>query len=192
MLHKHDGASPVRIDSGLAGVRQVMTRCARALQRTSARGAATGVSPRNRRRCGRRPLDDAAFSDMAQGKILEGEATATAAEDWEESEKGKRWSRRVIIEQRLPPDQSREINHLRTGRVLARHREAVRPACAPKPLDRLRSPRCAACARHPHRNACAYRRPDSLPQTYSRRRIGCNARRRIRCNAKCRIQKPGL
>jgi hypothetical protein len=44
MLRK--GASPPRIDSGLAGVRLVMTRGARALQRPNARGAATWVSPR--------------------------------------------------------------------------------------------------------------------------------------------------
>ena len=37
-----------------------------ARQRTNARGAATRVSPRSRRRCGRRPLDDAALSDMAK------------------------------------------------------------------------------------------------------------------------------
>jgi hypothetical protein len=40
-LMLRDGTSPTRIDSGLAGVRLVMTRCARALQRPNARGAAT-------------------------------------------------------------------------------------------------------------------------------------------------------
>jgi hypothetical protein len=35
---RQQGASPARIDSGLAGVRLVMTRCARALQPTNAGG----------------------------------------------------------------------------------------------------------------------------------------------------------
>jgi len=35
---RQQGASPARIDFGLAGVRLVMTRCARALQRTNAGG----------------------------------------------------------------------------------------------------------------------------------------------------------
>jgi hypothetical protein len=58
---RRQGASPARIDSGLAEVRLVMTRCAWALQRTITREG---------RRWSRRPLDDAALSDMARDRWL--------------------------------------------------------------------------------------------------------------------------
>jgi hypothetical protein len=44
-----------------------ITRCARALQRTNGRHLRL---PPNRRRCGRRPLDDAALSDMANDRWM--------------------------------------------------------------------------------------------------------------------------
>src|SRR4030095_8663029 len=66
---RRPGASPARLDAALAGVRLVMTRCARALQRTNAGGAATWIPPRNRWRCARQPtLDDVALSDMAKDR----------------------------------------------------------------------------------------------------------------------------
>jgi hypothetical protein len=52
----------VRIDSGFAWVRLVMTRRARALQRTNARGAATWVSPETDGGAVGDPLDHAALS----------------------------------------------------------------------------------------------------------------------------------
>jgi hypothetical protein len=56
----------VRIDSGFAGVRRVMTHRARALQRTNARGTATWVSPETDGGAVGDPLDHAVLSDMAK------------------------------------------------------------------------------------------------------------------------------
>jgi hypothetical protein len=69
----------VRIDSGFAGVRPVMTRRARALQRTN--GRHLGTRRTDGGAVGRRPLDDAALSDMAKDRQLSGELRSHAGDD---------------------------------------------------------------------------------------------------------------
>ncbi len=65
----------------------------------------------------RRPLIDGQL--LPQGEVLEGELAVAAAEEREE------WSRRVIIGLGFSPDQSRQINHLFTGRSFGEGQPAI-------------------------------------------------------------------
>jgi DDE family transposase len=56
---------------------------------------------------------------LAQGQVLDGDLTVPAAEEGNESKKVKHM---LSIGRRLSPAQSRKINDLSAGRVLARHR----------------------------------------------------------------------
>jgi hypothetical protein len=60
---------------------------------------------------------------LAQGEVLEGELTMTAAE---ERKRRSRWSSRVIIEPGLSPDRSCEINDLPAERVWRRTGQTYR------------------------------------------------------------------
>ena len=72
-------------------------------------------------RPGRHSLVDGEL--LAQGQVLEGELTVAADEEREEP---KQVEHEGDHRPRLWPDQGRQINHLRAGRVLARDREESR------------------------------------------------------------------